>query len=182
MTPLCELAIKYGTDKYSKHHYTPVYYDILKDRISTTKSVLEVGIKRGASLRMWRDFFPNALVCGIDIKVNRLINDERISSRWGDQGKPDTMKLAVKDLFPDGLFDFIVDDGTHKAVYQIMTAQTLLPFLAHDGVYVIEDVKHGPEDNPAEIRLAMPREYRFEMFYTNTILDSALIVLRREAQ
>lgn len=43
MTPLCELAKKYGTDKCSDvHNYTPVYYELLKDK--NFKKVLELGI------------------------------------------------------------------------------------------------------------------------------------------
>ena len=64
-TPLCKLALKYRSDKCpkrGKHTYTPYYYDLLKNKKRSTKKVLEIGIGKGASLKMWRDFFPNAKI------------------------------------------------------------------------------------------------------------------------
>jgi hypothetical protein len=86
MTPLCELAQKYGTNKFEIHGYTPIYYEILKDR--KIKRVLELGIgapglssgpsEHGASLYMWRDFFPDAEIMGFDILPELMINEGRI--------------------------------------------------------------------------------------------------------
>jgi len=46
VTPLCDIAFKYGTDKCPQlgHSYTPFYYDLLKDKRETIKKVLEFGI------------------------------------------------------------------------------------------------------------------------------------------
>ena len=78
---LSELAFKYGTDKCPQlnHAYTPFYYELLKDKRQSIKKVLEMGIGNrelqkkyfphcvtGASLFMWKDFFPNAQIYGAD--------------------------------------------------------------------------------------------------------------------
>src|SRR4051812_49072919 len=85
MTPLCEIAKKFNCDKFKPHHYTPVYYRLLSDRIEQTSRVLEVGIGKGRSVRMWEQFFPNAAIYGIDIQPDYLVNAGRIKSYAGDQ-------------------------------------------------------------------------------------------------
>ena len=86
MTRLCELAEKYGSDKTPSifHGYTPFYDELLKDR--DVKRVLEIGIgnvacmnhvkdyKPGASLRMWRDYFPKNFL-RVDNDPGVLFND-----------------------------------------------------------------------------------------------------------
>ena len=91
MTELCDLAYKYGSDKCPqiKHHFTEWYYQEFVSRKESVRKVVEIGIgelgienpancKIGASLYMWRDFFPNAMIYGIDIDKNLLIRDDRI--------------------------------------------------------------------------------------------------------
>ena len=86
MTPLCGLALKYGTDKGGNHllagetchQYTPTYYKLLEPYRYNIKSVLEIGVNYGPSLRMWRDFFPNAHIIGLDSNAECLFNEERI--------------------------------------------------------------------------------------------------------
>src|SRR6185369_15852500 len=116
MTPLCELAQKYGTDKYP--WYTPFYDLLLRDRRDSVRRVLEIGIgtpeamshvpnyKPGASLRMWRDYFPNAAIVGIDIVPSVCFRDVRIVT-------------GIR-IIPE-IYDLIVDDGSHEPEDQIDT-------------------------------------------------------------
>lgn len=158
MTPLCELAIKYGTDKCGKHQYTPVYYDLLKDK--KVKRVLEIGVYNGASLRMWRDFFPGAEIYGIDIDLRSLIKEDRITCFAGDQTKAYTLRNAA--LVAGGEFDLIVDDGSHVPDDQILTAWELLPFLAPNGLYIIEDVgAHEYKVGPGALIADLPPSYEY---------------------
>ncbi len=76
LTDLCHLAEYYGTDKLGV--YTPFYDLLFRDRREKVFKVLEIGIgtikamahvkgyKAGASLRMWRDYFINAEILGLD--------------------------------------------------------------------------------------------------------------------
>src|SRR3972149_8272692 len=95
ITPLCEIAFKYGTDKCPQisHNYTPVYYKLLKDKKEKIRKVLELGIgsrktmqwvpkhyQTGASLLMWRDFFPNAQIYGVDRDPSTIFQAERIKT------------------------------------------------------------------------------------------------------
>jgi hypothetical protein len=91
-TPLCILAQKYLVDKCPSlnYRYTPTYNVFLGPLRNTTKLVLKIDIKNvplttpiagidykpGASLRMWRDYFPNATIVGCDSNESILFNNE----------------------------------------------------------------------------------------------------------
>ena len=141
MDSLSKLGKKYGTDKIGKHNYLPVYYDLFKDRTNEIKKVLEIGVGEGAGLRMWRDFFPKAVVYGAEIDLHRvtaLMDEDRIHVHPCDQSKEadlnDFVRLTGKDL------DLVVDDGSHKPEDQVFTALYFLPLLKEGAIYVIEDV------------------------------------------
>lgn len=184
-TELCELAFKYGTDKCPKifHTYTPVYYELLKDH-KDFKKVLELGIGTswtmrhvngylpGASLRMWRDFFPSAQVYGVDISQEAMFKEDRITTFLMDTRSHDDMKRLIETIGSD--IDFVVDDGPHDSTSQINTAKMLLPMLDKGVIYIIEDVKatrrvmrHLNEYNP-ELRVL-----------ERTSRDNSLVIIRK---
>lgn len=182
MTPLCELAEKYGTDKFAKHNFTPVYYERLKDR--KVSRVLEVGIKRGASLLMWEEFFPEAAIYGIDHNPLALFTVGRIKSLFADQKDPASLiDVATK---AGGNFDLIVDDGSHHWSLQLSTALALLPLLSDHGLYVIEDVmmrvrKDVRVDDPKFIRNRLPPGYATKVVRTGEGDDDVLLLIWRTA-
>lgn len=148
MTPLCDLARKYGTDKGGWHQthgqfcheYTPIYHLLFGHRRDEVYRVLEVGVHYGRSLRMWEEYFPNATICGIDNHEPHLFNDGRIRCLWADQSDNDTLRGAARLLAAGGWdFNLIIDDGSHDPRHQAATATALLPWLAPGGIYVIED-------------------------------------------
>lgn len=151
-TALCELALKYRSDKVPalNHTYTPTYNALFKDRRDTVKKVLEIGIgfpetmpvndyRVGASLFMWRDYFPNAAIYACDIREDILINEDRIQSYKVDQGQSGELFNLVEEIGGD--FDLIVDDGSHLPDHQVISAVALVPFLAKGGKYIIEDIR-----------------------------------------
>jgi hypothetical protein len=160
MTPLCELAEKYGVDKCPKirHAYTPFYYNFLKNK--DIKKVLEVGIghykdiesketfyhrqldrewSKGGSLKMWRDFFPEATIYGVDIEKDCLFEDERIKTFQGDERNQNDWERILKQTGTD--IDLFIDDGLHHPRYQVRLCKFILPKLKKGAIYVIEDVK-----------------------------------------
>ena len=154
ITPLCELGLKYRTDKCPQlyHTYTPEYYRMFKDKKESFKKILELGIgtmqtmkhttnyEPGASLRMWRDFFPNATVYGVDIAPEAIFTDERIETFQMDTTIASSLERLIRKVGSD--LDLVVDDGPHAARSQIRTCRTLMPLLNKNVIYVIEDVKH----------------------------------------
>lgn len=173
MTLLCELADKYQTDKGGRstmyggvhgdtcHNYTPAYHAMFGDRRDSVLNVLEVGVNAGSSLRMWEEYFPRATIIGLDIRREVLFDNGRIRCFWADGGNPDTLRSAVADA-GGGPFDLIVDDGSHEDHHQIRTAETLLPFLAKDGRYVIEDIDIDCRPDLLASRIVAPRDMVWE--------------------
>ena len=68
---LSQLGQKYGTDKVG-HRYTRLYSRLFGGSRHTLRSFLEVGVYRGASIRMWKDYFTSAELYGIDYFRNQL--------------------------------------------------------------------------------------------------------------
>lgn len=159
-TPLCVLAEKYLVDKCPllNHTYTPTYNSFLEPLRNTTNLFLEIGIgniplmapivgseyKPGASLRMWRDYFPNATIVGCDIMKSVLFNDEeRIKTFQADQSNEDSLLSLVKNTIepPNTHIDIILDDGSHIAEHQMFSFKTLWKFVRpNGGLYIIEDI------------------------------------------
>lgn len=152
-TPLCEIARKYGCEKgglgypfpvaratYNPYHdYTPVYWDMFGFWAAEAKYVLEIGINEGRSLRMWRDFFGNATIIGLDNRPETLIKEDRIWTFLADQGDAETLRGAV----PSVKYDVIIDDGSHLYKDQKVSFDTLREFLQPHGLYIIEDHYEG---------------------------------------
>ena len=136
---LDDLAIKYKADKSSLYHNFAVKYDrLLSGFRESFTSVLEIGVAQGQSLRMWTDYFPRAVIHGADISAASSVCEtfsDRIKFHLLDQGKI----AQLKDLEQFSPFDLIVDDGNHFWREQILSFQTLFPFLRTGGIYIIED-------------------------------------------
>ena len=147
------LAITYSCDKLYRHSYIPFYQQLFTSMRwnNETKKLLEIGIGyeqmmgqfvpkyvHGASLRMWRDYLPETSILACDIHENTLFQEERIATTWCDQSNPAALLDMVR-LFR-GNFDVVIDDGSHQHEDQLISAATLLPYMAPGGHYIIEDV------------------------------------------
>lgn len=134
-----ELASRYGTDKCSgRHDYTKYYDDIFSSRRLTVQKVLEIGVYNGASLKMWKDYFPNAVIYGLDINPDcRRCIEERIRIVISDQTDTACIPVLMED---EQFFDFIIDDGSHRSKHQIASFEMLFPYVKERGSYIVEDV------------------------------------------
>jgi hypothetical protein len=156
-TPLCILAFKNKTDKCPKikHTYTPYYYDILSPIQDKCKNLLEFGIGfnnytegalQGGSLKMWREFFPNASLIGLDFNKDLLFKDDRIDTFFTDQKSEEILINTKGDIltkYPNLVsdkFDMILDDGSHDYEDQIRSLLIYWDLLTVGGYYIIEDL------------------------------------------
>jgi hypothetical protein len=100
------------------------------------RRILEIGVKGGASLELWKGLFPDAQVYGADIKptANRL--SEGITVLSVDQARPETIAAIGEEFGP---FDFVSDDGSHVGLHQVTTLHAVLPHLSPGALYVMED-------------------------------------------
>ncbi|MET8453074.1 hypothetical protein [Streptomyces sp. NPDC005209] len=142
---LTELAVRCGTDKWGALHQYPQHYERhfapLRDHRLT---ILEIGIggyddpeAGGASLRMWKHFFPRALIYGIDIVDKRPLDAPRLTTVTADQSSPEQLTAFAE---RHGPFDIVIDDGSHISQDVITTFRHLFPHVRPTGLYVIEDL------------------------------------------
>jgi predicted O-methyltransferase YrrM len=119
-------------------HYFPIYTRHLTPYAGRAVSVLEIGVYRGGSMRMWSRFFgPDARLVGVDIDPVALISaGDRYTVVLADQADPDAMRKVAEKYGP---FDVIIDDGGHSMVQQITSIEALFPMLNDGGVYLVED-------------------------------------------
>jgi len=165
------LGIHYKTDKAWRHFYMDIYESFLRDRRNDVKHVLELGVLGGASLRMWRDYFPNAIVTGLDNDPKcAQIEEKRIEIRLGD-----VSRLETFDQFPDDHFDVIVDDASHHPAHQITALCFLWPKLKRNGIYFIEDIGYTHRNWEQWFEVLQP-----QIFYTHKTLWSVLMVFDKK--
>lgn len=158
MTMLCDLAKQYGTDKGARVNggwdYTPIYHDVLEERHNRVTSVLEIGICGfrdipnnvvGASLFMWRDYFPQAKIFGLDNDSRFVFNDQfriytALCNAYDDRQLANALKTFQQNNMSARTYDFICDDAVHDPLPQIDLCLMLWPYLKPGGIYAIEDV------------------------------------------
>ena len=136
---LVELSIIFNTDKQpSMHNFISVYdrnFTPIKDSV---KRILEIGIFNGASHKMWKCFFPNAEVYGIDIKTKPWVEKLGIHTYLADQANREQLQAFIDSS--GGQFDIIVDDGGHYMNHQQVSLGFLFKHLKPGGFFIIEDV------------------------------------------
>lgn len=142
---LTELAIHFGTDKAGRHHYTQHYERHLGHLRREAFTLLEIGIggyrrkkKGGASLRMWKHYFPRATIVGLDLQDKSFVEAKRIRVYQGSQTDGEVLRRIVAE---SGGIKVVVDDGSHRPEHIRESFRILFPLIDDDGVYVIEDTQ-----------------------------------------
>jgi hypothetical protein len=130
------------TNVHKWHHYFDIYTRHFEAYRAAPIRMLEIGVFRGGSLRMWKKFFhPDSVIVGIDIDKNCQqyeVADSQVYVRIGSQADPDFL-AKVNDEF--GPFDIILDDGSHKTYHQLISFASLFRDALKDGgCYMVEDM------------------------------------------
>lgn len=163
--PISSLCDQYGSDKgslrpfdasetWATHNYADFYHHLFNRFRYSVKNVFECGIGSvnpsipfhfkldgipGASLRVWREYFPNANIYGADIDPSALFNENRIKTFLLDQTSPDSCNNLFSQ-FNDDFFDIIIDDGLHEFSAGKNLFLCSIDKLNSNGWYIIEDV------------------------------------------
>jgi hypothetical protein len=121
---------------YKWHHYLPIYESLFNKFVGKKVKVLEIGVLRGGSLKLWREYFgPQAEIYGIDIDPNvKQYESEGIKIYVGDQGDQNFLKKLSDEA---GGFDIVIDDGGHTNYLVRNSFEALYPSTRH--LYVVED-------------------------------------------
>lgn len=140
-------SARFPTDKGTYHGYAEKYDALLTPyRTLNQVRLLEVGVKKGGSLVLWREFFPHsAFIVGIDVHpgVPRFSRDVHMKVLIMDSRDRKVVGQALRGVD----FDIIIDDGLHHPDAQRRTYSALRPHLRATGVYIIEDAyEFSPDD------------------------------------
>ena len=137
----------YDTDKI-QHHYLEVYDPILSRWTDKDVKLLEIGVHKGGSLELWRDYFPRGTIAGIDLELPEgFIPGERIQLFKGSQADTQFLSEVAMSIAPDG-FDIIIDDASHIGELTKTTFSHLFHHhLKPGGLYAIEDWGTGYLDD-----------------------------------
>lgn len=162
---LADLCDKYGSDKgcidpmckpfpWDSHSYTDLYTLLFQHRRMHVLKVFECGLgtnfsdvpsnmskngRPGASLRVWKDYFPSAIIIGADVDRRVLFTEERIFTYYVDQTDASTINQLWIDAGIDE-FDIMIDDGLHTFEAGRCLLENSIHKLSRDGIYIIEDV------------------------------------------
>jgi GR25 family glycosyltransferase involved in LPS biosynthesis len=139
----------YYTDKNTTHSYFSTYNELFKPIRQNAKNILEIGIgnffaKNGGSILLWKMFFKNALIHGVDIiSADRLYDIILIDKNIKTYMNSDAYDLNFVDNFKNTntKFDVIIDDGPHTLESQCKCIQFYSKLLSDNGILVIEDVQ-----------------------------------------
>ncbi|MDH3303876.1 MAG: class I SAM-dependent methyltransferase [Gammaproteobacteria bacterium] len=130
------------TNVHKWHHYFEIYTKHFGPYRDHPIKMLEIGVFRGGSLRMWKDYFhPDSTIVGIDIDrtcKDHEMADRNVFVRIGSQADPGFLAKVNEEFGP---FDIILDDGSHKTHHQNISFGALFrPALKDGGCYMVEDV------------------------------------------
>jgi len=130
---------KYNSDKISSRLMED-YDQVLEPWVNENIKLLELGIYKGESLLLWRDYFPKGTIVGIDINVPKdFPQEERISLFEGSQTDTVFLSEVATKMTPGG-FDIIIDDASHIGEYTKQSFWHLFDnHLKPGGIFVIED-------------------------------------------
>jgi hypothetical protein len=119
-------------------HYLPLYERYLAKYRGTKVRMLEIGVYKGGSLHLWREYLgPEAVIFGIDINPDCAAFDGIDGQvRIGSQADPVFLAQVVREM---GGIDVVLDDGSHVGRHIRASLDTLYPLLSDDGLYLIED-------------------------------------------
>jgi hypothetical protein len=139
MKSLEEISLNYESDKGNVYHgYLSIYEKYFSNYRNTLDNFLEIGLWKGESIKMWREYFNVGNLVGADILDLSHIKLHNTQIHICDQSSRDELESLVKKTYNQ--YDIIIDDGGHMMHQQQITLGTMFKYLKSGGVFVIEDL------------------------------------------
>ena len=135
-------AAGYATDK--SELYLKNYQEHFSSLVDKDMKLLELGIHKGGSLLLWRDYFKKGKIVGLDPdKITLEDSSGRIIMYQGLQQDCGLLDRIRQETAQDG-FDIIIDDASHiGSLTRISFWHLFEHHLKPGGIYVIEDWRTG---------------------------------------
>ena len=147
---LDEIVNNSKTDKNTTHSYLHLYQKLLEGKKHSARNVLEIGIgdfeeKNGGSIKLWKDFFTNATIYGLDILpidrvMDELLNDNRVILYTSTDAYNEQFFIS-NFLNKNIKCDFMLDDGPHSLESMKQFIKLYSQIMTDDGILIIEDVQ-----------------------------------------
>ena len=123
----------YDTDKYDlgylEHFYSPIFTPYKNDKIK----ILEIGVRYGGSIELWRDFFVNGDVYGIDNNDEHIAYPDGCNIILGDAYDNTFVEQFKKEYFDNNeLIDYRKKTGEFIMTYRKMDNYL---FISHKSVF-----------------------------------------------
>lgn len=151
---MCPLFERNNSDKSTWHNYTTFYDYLFKSLNFNPTEVFELGLGTnnedtpshmgrsgtpGASLRGFKEYFPNANIYGADVDKRVLFQEERIKTYYCDQTNPKVIENMWNEIGVDQ-FDLILEDGLHETFANKIFFSNSYHKVKPGGIYIIEDI------------------------------------------
>lgn len=132
------LKAGYDTDKWPE--LFEEYDGVFRPLADAPITLLELGVARGGSLELWRDYFPAGRIVGLDRYPSAAMErTERIRVYTGAQDDTGLLDDIASREAPTG-FDIIIDDASHiGSVSRVSFWHLFCQHLRPGGLYCIED-------------------------------------------
>ena len=177
------------TDKNTLHSYVNVYEDMFDSLRYTAKNILEIGMAPGGSIMVWRNYFINAHIYGIDtcnlanIHNQSIKNDYHITLFPNTNGYNDQF---IRENFTNKniKFDMVLDDASHTLEDIIYFIMKYLPLLSDNGIMVIENIQKM--EWIEILKLIVPDEFKkniqiYDLRHIKNRYDDVLFVVNKNS-
>ena len=144
MTGFKDLVNNQLTDKNTLHSYLDLYQSLLEEKKDTATHILEVGIRDGGSILLWKDFFQGATIYGLDIVDSihpsaSIRKNPRVQLHFSNAYNETWFRKTFLDK---GLqFDMMLDDGPHTLESMIEFIRLYSQIMKSNGLLIVEDVQ-----------------------------------------
>ena len=170
------------SDKGTTHQYIYSFYsNEFTPKRNDELTIVEIGVKKGDSMILFRDWFVNSKIFGIDNKnemtsenVNMVDSIEGINIIYKDAYNGETCNL-----FEDKSIDYLIDDGPHSIDSQIKCVQQWFSKIKEGGKLIIEDIQNFDRDKIKFDELNIPYEIIDTRNIGNNQYDDVLLIFKK---
>lgn len=159
-------------DKGTVHSYIPVYERLLEPYRHRFGNFMEIGLARGLSIAMWREYFPFPQVAVIGMDLSLAFDPKPLEEKGVEFIVGDSRRTPV-----NRKLDVIIDDGSHDSEDQISTFLHLQHDMIPGGLYIIEDV-NGIETLREKFAALNPDMEVIDLRAVKGRFDDVLVVYR----
>lgn len=159
------------SDAPGGHDYLRIYDREFTKWREEPINFMEIGLNRGASIKLWLQYFTKARITGVDLELERVdqpkgFEDGRLTLVKGDQfSREFWLQFAESNPLP---FDIIIDDGCHYSGPIAVAFECLWPRVKPGGYYVVEDITEVR--NPDSRTVGYPDQLQFVQNFVENII------------